>query len=317
MYQARDGYEDRHGHQAQGSYGDQYGQPARDGYGPQPPPYNAQGYGISPYSGVRYQGKEQIAVISPPYTYDNMSQPGVVVEGQQSSFPPDEWAEDVNVFSERTVRRGFIRKVYLTLMVQLLVTVGIICACLYWTTLRVWLLVTPWFMYGMMVTTIVLVLFMACCIDLRRKVPLNFIALGLFTIAEGLMLGSLAAYFSADAVMWAVGATAVVSLSLTIFSLQTKWDFTGMSGCLWVFVWTLFSFGLLCAILRTQYLHIVYACLGTLLFSFYLVMDTQHMLGGAKKYTISPEEYIFAALNLYLDVVTLFIFLLQLFSLCE
>lgn len=42
----------------------------------------------------------------------------------------------------------------------------------------------------------------------------------------------------------------LISCPLTLFYQQ--WDFTGMSGSLWVFLWTLISFGLLCAILRTQ-----------------------------------------------------------------
>lgn len=46
-------------------------------------------------------------------------------------------------------------------------------------------------------------------------------------------------------------------------------------------------------------------------------MDTQLMLGGKHKYTISAEEYIFAALNLYLDIVTLFLMILQLIGLCR
>ena len=48
-----------------------------------------------------------------------------------------------------------------------------------------------------------------------------------------------------------------------------------------------------------------------LFFSFqYLVFDTQLMMGGKHKYSISPEEYIFAALNLYLDIINLFLFIL-------
>ena len=46
----------------------------------------------------------------------------------------------------------------------------------------------------------------------------------------------------------------------------------------------------------------------------YLVYDTQIMMGGGKMYAISPEEYIFAALNLYLDIVNLFLYILQLIS---
>lgn len=35
------------------------------------------------------------------------------------------------------------------------------------------------------------------------------------------------------------------------------------------------------------------------------------MMGGKHKYSISPEEYIFAALNLYLDIINIFIYILS------
>ena len=44
--------------------------------------------------------------------------------------------------------------------------------------------------------------------------------------------------------------------------------------------------------------------------SFIIVYDTQIMIGGKHKYSISPEEYIFAALNLYVDIIRLFLYIL-------
>jgi FtsH-binding integral membrane protein len=44
----------------------------------------------------------------------------------------------------------------------------------------------------------------------------------------------------------------------------------------------------------------------------YLVMDVQMMVGGRYHYEINPEEYIFAALNIYVDIISLFIFILDL-----
>lgn len=35
------------------------------------------------------------------------------------------------------------------------------------------------------------------------------------------------------------------------------------------------------------------------------------MIGGRHKYALSPEEYVFAALTLYLDVVNIFMYLLS------
>ncbi|XP_066571562.1 protein lifeguard 1 isoform X2 [Amia ocellicauda] len=170
------------------------------------------------------------------------------------AYPSSSEANSFGDFSDKVIRRAFIRKVYLTLMCQLLVTVGLICMFLYW-------------------------------------------------------------FFAADAVMWAVGATGFVTFALSVFAMQSKWDFTLAAGTMWAIGWSLVSFGLLCAIIRTDWLYILYASLGTVVFSVYLVIDTQLMLGGKHKYSINPEEYIFAALNLYLDIINLFLFLLQIIGL--
>ncbi|CAL8248618.1 unnamed protein product [Lota lota] len=293
----------------------------RSDYGFNPPPYRASYDSPSPYPMSYEAGKSSIAAVYPPGGYDNTAYPqsqAAYGDMQSVDTPPEYQAEEENCFSDAGVRRGFIRKVYLTLMIQLLITVAIICAFLYWDTLREWTVSHYWFSYCMMGVVIVLILALSCCAGLRRRVPINFIALGLFTVAEGMMLGSVTVYYAAEAVLWAIGATALVSFSLSVFAMQSKWDFTAARGSLWAFGWTLVSFALLCAIMRSQYLYILYACLGTLLFSIYLVVDTQQMIGGKhRKYSVSPEEYVFAALNLYLDIITLFLLLLQLIGLCR
>ncbi|XP_069504540.1 protein lifeguard 1-like [Ambystoma mexicanum] len=218
-------------------------------------------------------------------------------------------------FSEKSIRRAFIKKVYITLAVQLVITVGIICMFIYWKTLKRWVQDNSWFSYALFPAIFILIIVLACCDNARRKVPGNFILLGLFTIFEGLMLGAVSALFDADAVMWAVGATAFVTLGMSLFAFQTKWDFTMAYGILWVVVLVVFAFGILCAIIRSFWLQIVYASIGTLVFAIYLVVDTQLMLGGKHRYSLSPEEYIFAALNLYLDIANVFLFILQIVGL--
>jgi len=53
---------------------------------------------------------------------------------------------------------------------------------------------------------------------------------------------------------------------------------------------------------QSALLETVYACCGALLFSLYIIFDT-HLL--VKHY--GPEDYVQAALSLYLDIVNLFI----------
>lgn len=42
----------------------------------------------------------------------------------------------------------------------------------------------------------------------------------------------------------------------------------------------------------------------------FLAVDTQLLLGN-KKLSLSPEEYVFAALNLYLDIIHIFLYILR------
>jgi FtsH-binding integral membrane protein len=60
-----------------------------------------------------------------------------------------------------------------------------------------------------------------------------------------------------------------------------------------------------------EMLHLVYCGIGVLIFSIYLIYDTQMMMGGNHKYSISPEEYIFAAIAIYLDIINIFLYILR------
>ncbi|CAB0030418.1 unnamed protein product [Trichogramma brassicae] len=165
-----------------------------------------------------------------------------------------------------------------------------------------------------MIVTFVLLIAMACCTNVRRQAPMNFIFLMIFTIAEAVLLGFISSMHDEKYVLMAVGITVVICFSLTLFAFQTKYDFTGMGTYLFVAAIVLMIFGIITIFYHGKTVTIVYSSFGALLFSFYLVYDTQLMLGGKHKYSLSPEEYIFASLNLYLDIVNIFIYILSILS---
>ncbi|XP_028029191.1 protein lifeguard 1 isoform X1 [Bombyx mandarina] len=195
-------------------------------------------------------------------------------------------------------------------MCQLMVTMGFIALFLYHRPTKVWVAQNPFMFWVAFIVLIVCLIAMACCPDVRRKAPTNFIFLAIFTAAQSFLLGISASVYEADAVLMAVGITAAVCLGLTLFALQTKWDFTMMGGVLLCATIVLLVFGIVAIFVKGKVITLVYASLGALIFSIYLVYDTQLMMGGKHKYSISPEEYIFAALNLYLDIINIFLFIL-------
>lgn len=76
-----------------------------------------------------------------------------------------------------------------------------------------------------------------------------------------------------NTVMLAVGATAVICFALTIFALQTKFDFTVCNGVLFVAMILFMIFGIVTIFWHGKIIHLVYASVGALLFSIYLIYE--------------------------------------------
>ncbi|XP_017023731.1 protein lifeguard 1 [Drosophila kikkawai] len=214
-------------------------------------------------------------------------------------------------FNNDSIRRGFVRKVYLILLGQLMCTLGLLAllTCdsdvkLYVAESRVMFLLA-W--VGMLVILGVL----TCNEGARRKAPTNFIFLGAFTLGQSFLVSVMACRYAPKEIFMAVVITAVICLGLTVFAMQTTFDFTMMGGMLVSFLLVLVLFGFVSVFTNSSMISKLFVCLGALVFSFYLVFDTQMMVGGKHRYSISPEEYIFAALNLYMDVVNIFLNFVQ------
>lgn len=298
-------------------------QPAA-GYPAQPtggyPAQPAAGYPAQPPAGYPAQPMGYPAAVPPPYTaqpafsgtaghsepYQNTTQAPTMddVEGQYGSM-------ENFAFSDKSIRLGFIRKVYFILCIQLVITFGIVALFVWNDAVNQYALATPGLFWGAFGVSFAMIIALSCCPDVRRKTPHNFICLFIFTLAEGWLVGCAAATYEADEVAIAVAATIAVTLGLTLFAFQTKIDFTVMSGALFCLLICLLFFGIFALIWPSDVMSIALACFGALLFSLYIVYDTQILIGGNHKYSISPEEYVFAALNLYLDIINLFLYILR------
>ncbi|KAI5092463.1 glutamate receptor, ionotropic, N-methyl D-aspartate-associated protein 1b (glutamate binding) isoform X2 [Silurus meridionalis] len=231
---------------------------------------------------------------------------------QTDEPPPVYDHEEITIsgFDDKLVRRAFIRKVFLVLSVQLLITFSAVALFTFEQNIKTFVRENSWTYYVSYVIFLVPLIAISCCGEFRRKHPWNLIALSVLTLSMSYMTGMIASFYDTDTVVMAVGITVVVCFTVVIFSLQSKYDFTSCAGVLFVCVIVLFIFGILCIFIRNNILHIVYASLGALVFTCFLAVDTQLLLGN-KKLSLSPEEYVFGALNLYLDIINIFLYILQ------
>ncbi|XP_037927284.1 protein lifeguard 1-like isoform X2 [Teleopsis dalmanni] len=124
----------------------------------------------------------------------------------------------------------------------------------------------------------------------------------------------IAKVFSIVGVILALAITAVVVFALTIFAMQTKIDFTTCGGMLLMFIVILIIMGVVLMYFPDRVTKMAYVCFGVFCFGLYLVYDVQLMVGGSHAYAISPEEYVFAALSIYIDIINIFMYILALFG---
>ncbi|XP_016161062.1 PREDICTED: protein lifeguard 1-like [Ficedula albicollis] len=226
----------------------------------------------------------------PPSYYDNQD------------FPSAHW-------DDKSVRQAFIRKVFLVLTLQLTVTFAFVTVFTFVKSVRGFVQRNVWTYYVSYAVFFISLIVLSCCGDFRRKHPWNLVSLSILTVSLSYMVGMIASFYDTEAVIMAVGITVVVCFTVVIFSLQTKYDFTSCRGVLVICLVVLMLFAILCIFIRNRIMEIVYASLGALLFTCFLAVDTQLILGN-KQLALSPEEYIFAALNLYTDIINIFLYIL-------
>ncbi|KAL6456021.1 hypothetical protein MHYP_G00358720 [Metynnis hypsauchen] len=296
-------------------------------YGGQPQPQPA-GYPGAPYSqpSAPYPGQPG------PYPGQpgpNPGQPGPYSGQPGQGYPPpmppimpvmpisgrdDEGFTTSPGWESMSVRHTFIRKVYMILAAQLLVTVAIVAVFTFVDPVRNFVVRNPavyWASYAVyFVTHIMLV----CCKGPRRRFPWNLLLLAIFTLAMSYMTGTISSYYNTKAVFLALGITVVVCIAVTVFCFQTKVDFTKCGGLFCVLGLVVFVTGIITAIVLSfkyiPWLHMVYAAIGAVVFTLFLAYHTQLLIGN-RKHSISPEEYVFAALSIYVDIIQIFLFLLQ------
>merc|ERR1712126_24792 len=134
----------------------------------------------------------------------------------------------------------------------------------------------------------------------------NLILLAAFTIVESYTIGVLVSFYDVAVVLQAFFLTAGVVVGLTAFTFQTKRDFSHWGTGLMAGLWILILGGFMQIFVGGEVTETAMAVGGALLFSGFIIFDTQMIMTR-----VSPEDYITATIELYLDIVNLFIEILK------
>lgn len=145
-----------------------------------------------------------------------------------------------------------------------------------------------------------------------KKFPMNFILLTIWTFLNAQAVAMICALYEAHEVLSAVTITGIIVVALTVYVLITKVNLQWMGGLLMVGLFSLvlvsivtIFFGLLFPV--GIWWRFLLSGFGAFLFSLFILYDTSRLL-----HTCKYDDHIPAAIQLYLDILNLFLNILSL-----
>jgi len=234
---------------------------------------------------------------------DDMEEEGGLDKGVEAGMEKDFNYNNNVAGASKYVRLGFMRKVYGLLAVQLTITTIIGAVCLFTPGVKAVVQGNSW----LLLPACFLSLGLLVALHIKRKeTPINLILLAAFTVVEAYTIGVLVTFFDQHVVIQAFFITAAVVIGLTAFTFQTKRDFSNLGAALYTGLLVLILGGFLQIFIGNELTETAMAVGGAFLFSLFIIFDTQMIMTR-----LSAEEYIVATIQLYLDIINLFIEILK------
>lgn len=215
--------------------------------------------------------------------------------------------------TDETIRRSFIRKVLGIIFFQMLISIGFVMAALFIKKFQTFQRENVYLFLIALFVEILLFFVLACNKKFCRKVPYNYICLIIFTIAVSYILSYICARTQPEAVLAATIATGVIVFLLGLFSFFSKKDITRNI----VIIFYLPVAGLIIILFLSVWsgaiIQIIISLVIVAIFSIFLAYDLQKLSGKfGDEYSI--DDYVYAALNIYIDIVLIFKNLLYIFG---
>ncbi|HEY4216428.1 MAG TPA: Bax inhibitor-1/YccA family protein [Gemmatimonadaceae bacterium] len=144
--------------------------------------------------------------------------------------------------------------------------------------------------------------------------PRNIVFTGLFTFVEGIFLAPfllMAEHAAPGSVSEAAMLTFAAFGALSLYATVSRRDFSAWGGFFMIGLVVLFVAILINAFVHSAAGGLVISSVGVLVMSGLLVFDTWRLLRSG---SLGPDDYVLAAVSIYLDLINLFIFILSLLS---
>jgi protein lifeguard len=142
-----------------------------------------------------------------------------------------------------------------------------------------------------------------------KGVPKLFLSLA-YSCCNGVMIGSAIVRYNIDVLMQAVIITLFTTISCALFTYFTRINLHTFGGILYTcLMCTIIASCVFIFLPVSSLIHMIYCIFGIILFVLYILYDTSELRNGS--YSHDEDSYIIIAVNLYLDIINLFLYILE------
>ncbi|CAD8107025.1 unnamed protein product [Paramecium primaurelia] len=223
--------------------------------------------------------------------------------------------------ADSTIRAGFIAKVYAIMSFQLAITFLLILASYYFQNVRNAIIDTKTIKYTPFSIICFLIAFIVeiaifCCRKVARRVPLNYILLIIFTLCFSTIVAAPCIICfellsnGVELVIIAAAITLAITILLTIYAWRTKTDYSALGHLCFVLSASLLIMCIVGLFVRNIWFQLFICTICVIIYGGYIIFDTQLIIGNHSNY-LSIDDYIIAAMLLYIDIVILFLRILE------
>ena len=245
--------------------------------------------------------------------------PEIIIANQINLSHVDALNHPTIIMCEMTppeIRQNFIRKVYTTLWLQLLFTCSGIAMTKSFSDISHFL-ITPVGISLTYLSTIIMIISLCsflCCHTTLREHPYDKLFLIIFTFVTTYSLCFISVFYETQILLLGGLSTLGIFSGLSLYAIQTKVDYTTCGNTLCILLFGMIFFGVLLPT-HSSIIQISYSVGGAVLFSFYIIYDTQMIMGDpTRKIRFRNDDYALAAVSLYLDLVNMFLYMLDILN---
>ena len=294
------------------------GYPNQNGYSPYNNNYPQQGYQQQNYQqGYPQQGYQQQGYQQQGYPQQGYQQQGYQQQGyQQQGF--NGYTQAYTSTQTKISMAEFSKRVYAWMSAGLGITflIGFTLMHILLNNMSLIEGFLPYF-YGGIVVEFILVIVLGFFV---RKLPygVSLALFGIYSVLNGITLTPLLVVYGAQDAIYAFAATAVLFVAISIYGIVSKRDLTKLGPILLIGLIVLIGYSLIAMLFRMPSDSLIISLIGIALFIGFTAYDTRKIKTGYQYYqhdeALLKKSSVNIALELYLDFINMFIYILRLFG---